>query len=138
MQDQPLTAFTQADADQVKKIASIFEDVTQEEAAAIEARNDQLTGGAKQTKKEAGKQVTKESVINELTDRGHGKQTIEKLYELLDFDSGKAEITLTQMSLKADENVLKFSKDLQKMFEDKKTAQYFALEDSEKAALRMI
>lgn len=62
MQDESLTAFAAADADQIKKVASVFADVTAEEAATIEIRNSDLT----QPAKSAAKPVTKDSVIQEL------------------------------------------------------------------------
>lgn len=43
LQDDLITVFDKAGADQIKKVASVFENLTEEEAASIETRNRELT-----------------------------------------------------------------------------------------------
>jgi hypothetical protein len=59
-----------------------------------------LTGEDKQPPK----QVTKDTVISELAEKGHDKNLVEKLYDLLDFDSGKAELQMLKLKQEFDIN----------------------------------
>ena len=61
MKDDELKAFSEADQTQIKSIAPIFADMTQEEAAAIETRNKEVSPNL----------LTRGSIIATLTSKGH-------------------------------------------------------------------
>jgi hypothetical protein len=77
LQDDLITVFNKAGADQIEKVASIFQDLTQEEAATIESRNHNLTESS----------FDESSVIADLESQGFERTKIEKLYDLLDFNA---------------------------------------------------
>ena len=85
LQDDLITVFNKAGADQIEKVASIFQDLTQEEAAMIESRNHNLTESS----------FDESSVIADLESQGFERTKIEKLYDLLDFNAGKADAKIS-------------------------------------------
>lgn len=81
LQDDLITVFNKAGADQIKKVASVFQDLTQEEAATIESRNHKLTESS----------FDDSSVIADLELQGFERAKIKKLYDLLDFNAREAD-----------------------------------------------
>ena len=108
LQDDLITVFNKAGADQIKKVASVFEDLTQEEAATIESWNHNLTESS----------FDESSVIADLESQGFERAKIEKLYDLLDFNARKADAkTSTQRREEQRKKYEALSEDDKKLFD---------------------
>jgi len=81
LKDDLITVFNKAGTDQIQKVASVFEDLTKEEAATIESRNHELTQSS----------LDESSVISDLESQGFERAKINKLYDLLDFNARRAD-----------------------------------------------